>query len=478
MILFDIFSGSKDSQRLSNRTRAFMAAGLLCSVLLLPGCGGSGQSGQGGEGPDSSSSPRSLHGDLQKMHEKIAGKDETESSNLDAAAAAAAQIPEANVMKVGMANVHYSHEWPATTSSSQTVDVRARVEGTLNNFTFREGTMVREGQVLFTIDDAPYQAAAQSARADLAKAEANLQYAKSQVDVRSAEAKVASAKVDLDRAQQDVNRYKPLAANGTISQQTYDNAVAVRDVNAATLKSAQAVLENTKLSDKANIQVAQAAVEAAKAQLTQANLNIGYCTITSPVSGIIGKLNVTPGNLVGQPGNTAPLVSLSTIDPIYVNFSLSEDEYLQIMQSKEDENIPLELRFIMGDGKVYPHRGHYGMMDRTLDPTTGTMGVRIVFPNPDSILREGQYGRLRVSTEGTYKVVVVPQRAVMNVQNEQTVYVLGDNNTVMARTVKLGEPHDSDYIVTSGLKEGERIIVDGLSNVRPGAPCKPVMVTK
>ena len=289
---------------------------------------------------------------------------------------------------------------------------------------------------------------------------------------------MASAKVDLNRTQQDVDRYKPLAANGTISQQTYDNAVAARDVAAATLKSAQAKLDNTRLSDKANIQVAQAAVDAAKAQLTQANLNIGYCTITSPVTGVIGKLNVTPGNLVGQAGNTAPLVSLSTIDPIYVNFSLSEDEYMQIMESKEEVEVPLELRFIMGDGKVYPHKGHYGMMDRTLDPTTGTMGVRIVFPNPDKLLREGQYGRLRVSTEGTHKEVVVPQRAVINIQNEQTVYVLGENNTVMARTIKLGEPHDSDYIVEKGLKEGEKIVVDGLTNVRPGAPCKPIMVSK
>lgn len=474
MSLFKMFSGLDNSQRWSRRTRALLAAGMLSSVLLLPGCGDTGNT-TGQENGGAESSPASSN--LQQTQEALSQDDGGETSNLEKAAAAA-QVPEVSVMQVGTADVRYSHEWPATLTSSQTVDVRARVEGTLENFSFKEGWMVQAGQVLFTLDDAPYIAAAQAAKANLAKAEADLQYAKSQVNVRAAEAKVASAKVDLNRTQQDVDRYKPLAANGTIAQQVFDNAVAARDVADANLKAAQAELSNTKLSDTANIQVAKAGVEAAKAQLTQAELNIGYCTITSPVSGVIGKLNVTPGNLVGQPGNTAPLVTLSKLDPIYVNFSLSENEYLWIMEYAKDSAEEVVMELVLGDGKVYPYKGSFGMLDRTLDPTTGTMGVRIVFPNPDSLLREGQYGKLRLSSKNTFKLVAVPQRAVMNIQNEHTVYVVDSNNIVVARTIKLGDPHDDDYIVENGLKEGEKIIVDGLGSVRPGTPCKPVMVSK
>lgn len=427
--------------------RAFMAAGILSLSLAMTACGEK-PAGPGGS-PSPGASP--------------------------AAGPAAAGTPKVVVAPVRREKIQPAAEWPAQTQARETVDVRARVEGTLENFDFDEGYRVRAGQVLFTIDDAPYQANLMAAQAKLSQARANLSYALAQVDVRKAKADLASARASLMRAQQDVDRYTPLAKNQVIAQQTLDNAVAQRDVCQADVDAKLALLKNTELSDAADIEVARANVEAAQAQVTQAQLNVGYCTITSPIEGVIGKLNVDPGNLVGQTGNTNPLVSISRLDPIYVNFAITEADYLSVIEKALRRKGGPEALFdlVLVDGTVYPHKGRFGMLDRTLDAKTGTMQVRVVFPNPQGLLREGQFGRIRATSKEAVEVVLVPQRAVTTQQSLQTVYLVGEGNKVVARNIETAGEQGVDFIVRSGLKGGERVIVEGTQKVKPGVVCIP-----
>lgn len=457
----DIFNGSKGK---------FFGAALalaLSTGAFMSGCSGDGGSG-GGQG----------QGGQSEVTQETSASDGNSVGEGGEQAQAQAAAPMVIAEKVSTQDYHYSKEWPAETKSGDEVNVQARVEGTLQNFNFEEGMGVKEGQVLFTIDDAPYRAALQAAQAQVSKAKADLEYAKTQVDVLRAEANLVSAKAELNRAQQDVDRYKPLVASGTIARQTLDNAVAQRDVAQANVNACKATLENTKLSDRSNIDIAAANLEAAKANVTQAELNIGYCTITSPIRGVIGKLNVYPGNLVGKAGSTEPLVTISKLDPMYVTFSLTEKEYLYIMNHRNEELGGVDIELLLSDGSVYPHKGSFNMLERTMDSATGTIGVRMVFPNPDFVLREGQFGRLRITAHQAAKVIVVPQKAVVTTQSDHSVYIVGPNNIVESRAVKLGEPVDSGFIVESGLKEGETIIVDGIQKVQAGSPCNPSIAEK
>ena len=383
-----------------------------------------------------------------------------ESAPGGAAPAAAAPDPATMAPAVTAARVrtveqNFTREWPATLASTATVNVRARVEGTLENFTFKEGQGVQKGQVLFRIDDSPYVAALQQAQAQVAQCEANLSYAKAQVSVHQARADLNSARADLVRAQQDVDRYLPLAKNGVVPTQTLDNAIAQRDVAQAKVDAAVAVLRNTELSSASDIEVAQANLEAAQAAVTQAKLNIGYCTITSPLRGIIGKLDVSPGNLVGQAGNTQTLVTISALDPIYCNFSIAEGEDLYMMRHRDK------------------YKGTFNMLSRTVDSKSGTIGMRIRFPNPDGLLREGQFGRLRLTSQTPERVLVVPQKAVSSVQSDHSVYVIGKDNIIESRNIVIGDGLGTDFIVKSGLKPGEAVVVDGLMKVQVGSPCRP-----
>jgi membrane fusion protein (multidrug efflux system) len=437
---------------------AIKAAGVILVLLGLLGCGGQEGTPSGGASPAGGASPP----------------------------VSKAVLPKVRVAPARREPLNASREWPAQTQFGDSIDVRARVQGTLENFDFREGYGVRAGQVLFTLDDAPYQADLQAAQAKVAQAQADLTYALTQVNVRKARADLTSAKADLlsaqaklRLAQQDVDRYKPLATNGVIPMQTLDDAVAKRDVAAAQVKVAQAQVEvrqanlrNTELSDSANIEVARANLQAAESQVTQARLNVGYCTIASPIDGVIGKLNVDPGNLVGQMGNTTPLVTISKIDPIYVNFNISEAEYLwMIQQPRSGPRVEFEL--VLVDGTTYAHKGRFGMVDRALDPKTGTMGVRAIFPNPRAILREGQFSRVRLTNLKPKEVVLVPQKAVVTVQSMQMVYLVDEDNKVLSRNIETAGEQGNDFIVKSGLEGGELVVVEGTQKVKPGVVCAP-----
>lgn len=362
-------------------------------------------------------------------------------------------------------SMNATREWPAQTQAGESVDIRARVQGTLEDFDFAEGNRVYRGQVLFTIDPSEALAQLQAAQAQVSQARAQLSYAEAQVDVRKAKADLASARAKLVQTQQDVDRYKPLMLSEVIPRQTYDNAVAQRDVAKAQVDAQLAILRNTELSDLADIEVAAANVAAAEAARTQAELNLGYCTITSPIDGIIGQLNVDPGNLVGQPGNSTPLVSISKVDPIYVNFSIAEADYLAVAEHGPE---PRKFELTLSDGTKYPYKGRFGMVARASDAKTGTMAIRAIFPNPKGLLRDGQYGKIRVTAGRAQEVVLVPQRAVATVQSLQTVFLVGEGDKIVGRNIETAGEQGTDFIVSSGLKGGERVVVDGLQKVKPG----------
>jgi membrane fusion protein (multidrug efflux system) len=385
------------------------------------------------------------------------------------------------VAEVPQRDVQVSGDFVARTEAVPTVDIRARVAGVLQEVRFREGSAVNRGQVLFVIQQDEYRAAAQSARAQLAKAQADLTRARDVSIVDRARAQLDRAKADLGKAQQDVARYRPLAREQAIPQQDLDTALSAEQVAAASVEVAEAALRDTVLNQRTSIQLAEAALESAKAALTQAELNLGYTVIESPVSGIISKLAVDRGNLVGK-GEATPLATVSAIDPMYVDFSVPEADYLRLVRrlpalgrGEPVPDRPPTLELLLADGTTFPHKGRPVWIDRAVDPKTGTIQVRAQFPNPEKVLRPSQFGRVRAVVEERRGAILVPQVAVQDLQGAKTVLVVGEGDKVAMRTVTLGEAYQDFYIVTSGLKAGERVVVEGIQKVQPGMQVKAEM---
>lgn len=378
--------------------------------------------------------------------------------------------PDVVVTKVEEKRVSLYSEYTARTEARLTVDVKSQVQGSLLDFSFQEGTFVNRGQVLFQVDPSTYEAQLAAALAQVEKAKADLEYARNQVDLRKAQADLASSKAELKRCQQDVDRYKPLAFRSVIPMQTYDNAVSARDVAAAQVNAKQAVVDNTRLSDRANIDIAKAQLESAQAAVEQARITLGYCTITAPFDGVIGKLNVSPGNLVrvGDP----VLVTISESNPMYVDFSISENDYLKYFKARPaGAGRPFEL--LLGDGTRYPERGVLQMVGRTIDQQTGTLDLRASFLNPTGILKPGQFARIRFKSTDLEHALLIPQRAVFEIQSLKAVYVVGPDNVATQHNLTLGQTFEQYYVVESGLKAGDRVIVEGVQKVRSGWKVKP-----
>jgi membrane fusion protein (multidrug efflux system) len=239
--------------------------------------------------------------------------------------------------------------------------------------------------------------------------------------------------------------------------------------------AAEAALKDTELAQRIGIEQAQAAVEAGRAAVTQAQLDLNYTTIRAPVTGIIGRLDVNEGNLVGR-GEPTLLATMSTYDPIKISATMSEVDYLRFARRAAERkasgpDIPLEL--ILADGTRYPLRGRSTTLDRTVDPKTGTIVVEALFPNPEKLLKPGQFGRVRAVVEERPDAVLVPQSAVQEVQGAKSVLVVGPDDKVVLRTVTLNERIGDLVIVARGLEAGERVIVEGLQKVRPGMQVKP-----
>ena len=320
-------------------------------------------------------------------------------------------------------------EYVARTEARQTVEIRARVEGFLEKVFFKEGSVVKAGQPLFLIDQRPYKAALQDANGSLAQARAA-----------------------MEKAQKDVDRLRPLVAADAAPQQDLDKAVA------ESLYS-------------------RAAIEKGKAAVVKADLDLKFTKIHSPITGIIGKEEVTVGNLVVK--DKTLLTTISSWDPMRVVFSISESDYLLLakryLQGKKTAPAPDQEPFalIMADNSLYPYKGKVSFVDRALDLTTGTLKIYVSFPNPNQLLRPGLFGRIRVELEEKPNALLVPQRAVQELQGLKTVLVVGQDNKVAVRTITLGDRYQDFFIVTHGLKPGERVVVEGLQKAIPGQKVTP-----
>ena len=332
--------------------------------------------------------------------------------------------PEVLVAEVVQKDVPIYIELVGSTLGSQDVEIRARVEGFLISINFTEGAFVQKGQLLYKIDPKPFEAALDQAKANLATAQAG-----------------------LEKTNNDVARYQPLFARQAVSKQELDNAL-----------SAQ--------------QAARAQVDAHKAAVAQAQLDLGYTNIASPVDGVIGTTQRKVGSLVGR-GESTLLNIVSQLDPILFRCSIAEAEYLRLArrggQEPKAAQKQANVELILADGTIFSHKGRLDAIERAVDPTTGTLTGQFAFPNPDRLLRPGQYGKARLATEVKEGALLVPQLAVQERQGLYSVMVVKPDATVEQRTVKAGERVGNLWIIDSGVKPGEKVIVEGLQKVQPGA---------
>jgi membrane fusion protein (multidrug efflux system) len=397
---------------------------------------------------------------------------ESKAEKEKAAAAAATPIPVI-VTPVIQKTVPIFSEFTAQADARDTVELRARVEAFLEGIHFEEGRPVKKGQLLFTLDKRKYQADLQNAKAQLAKAQADLQFAKEKVVVDTAKARLDSAKAQLGKADLDVNRLTPLAKEKAVPQQDLDNALVAQQVARANVDASQANYDTIVLNQKTSVDQATAAVEAGHSAVENAELNLSYCTITAPMDGLIGQRQVSPGNLVGR-GEPTLLATESALDPLRVSFALSEAEYLMLAKKmgKSARN-PVPIDLILADGTVHPHKGKVTIAERAVDQKTGTLTIVAEFPNPEKIIRPGQFGKVRGAIDTAESATLIPQQSVMEEQSAKTVYVVDAGNKVAVRTVILGDRVENLVIVKEGVKPGERVMTDGMQKVRPGMVVAP-----
>lgn len=341
--------------------------------------------------------------------------------------------PEVKAATVLQKDVPIYVEAIGETRGSTEIEIRARVEGFIESVDFEEGSFVRKGQLLYTIDPRPYEATLAQARGALAVAEA-----------------------DLIRTHQDVARYKPLVEKNAISRQEYETAVALEQASAA-------------------------AVEAAKATVQRAAVDLSYTKVQAPEPGLVGKTEVYAGTLVGR-GQSTLLTHISQINPIHTRISIAERDYLRFARRKAQGGGQADrtgnlFELVLADGTVHPHRGRLVFIDRTVNPETGTILLEAGFPNPELIVRPGQYGRVRASVDTKKGAILVPQRAVAELQGVYNVVVVGADGTAEFRLVKPAERIGALWVIDSGLSPGEKVIVEGLQKVRPGVKVNAQMVT-
>lgn len=320
-------------------------------------------------------------------------------------------------------DVPIHQEWVGTMDGNIDADIRPKVEGFLLKRLYTEGSYVSKGQAMFQLDQRQAQAA-----------------------VEEAEGKLAQAKAALAQAQIDVNRYTPLVAEKAVSQAELDKAHSMEKASTANVQAAQAALDNAKL-------------------------NRTWTTVASPISGIAGIAKVGIGDLMTP---TTSMATVSAVNPIYVDVSISEQDYLRFVKNRPSNVPKRELELYLGDGSLFPHTGHLLLVNREVDTRTGTIQVRAEFPNPGNVLRPGQYARVRAVTEERKNATLVPQRAISELQGVYQVGVVGGDNKVAIRSVKLGPQFGDMWVVESGLQPGERVVVDGLQRLRDGMTVAPM----
>lgn len=339
--------------------------------------------------------------------------------------------PEARPLKVSKVETRDMPNWGefiGQISAVDTVDVRARVEGFLLEKRFEEGRAVNEGDLLFVIDPKPFEE-------DLKEAESELEYNQAL----------------LEKAKKDMARYEKLLKEGVVSQTEYE-------------------------AYQTSFSTYRAKVRQNKAQVENAKIQLGYTKIYSPIDGIIGRVQVDVGNLVGK-GESTVLATISTVDPVYVSFSVNEADYLKAKRNRTKSNLPDDgVKMILADGTEYEHYGQLSMIDRAVDPQTGTLGIRVRFPNPDGLLRPGQYSRVRILIEEVKDAIVVPTRSIIDVQGMKSIYKVDENNKLVNQPVDLGFTVDNLVVVKEGLAPDDLIVTDDVRRLRPGMEIKPIIV--
>jgi membrane fusion protein (multidrug efflux system) len=380
-------------------------------------------------------------------------------------AAGSPRPPEVEVVAVEQRDVPIYHEWIGTLDGMVNAAIRAQVSGYLLSQNYHEGSFVRKGQLLFEIDPRPFDAALAQAQGQLAQARGQLAQANAQL-VQS-QAQLAQSVANQGRTQLDVDRYRPLAKQQAITQQELDNAVQNNIAYIAQIEASKASIETA----KAQIEASNAAVDAAQAAVDAAKVNTGFTHLTSPIDGIAGLAQVQVGNLVNP--SSGVITTVSTLDPIKANFTVGEQEYLSLTREGGNDLAKLQLELILADGSIYPRKGKFSFADRQVNQNTGAIQLTGLFPNPGNRLRPGQYGRVSAAVGTSAGALLIPQRAVTELQGAYQVAVVDSANTVGIRTVKVGDRTGSMWIVTEGLKAGERVVAEGVEQARPGVQVSP-----
>lgn len=379
----------------------------------------------------------------------------TEATN---GAPAARPAMEVGVVTVIRKDVPSYGDWVATLDGYTNANIQPQVSGYLIRQVYSEGSQVHKDDVLFEIDPRPFQAALDQAKGQLAQAQGQL---------AQAEGQLAQAQSQLALAGINVKRDTPLAQARAIAQSQLDNDTQAQAQATALVKT-----------DEGSIQASKASIQSAEAAVEQAQLNLGFTKVRSLIDGIAGIASIQIGNLVGP---TTVLTTVSAVDPIKASFSISEQEYLALADKihpdaagdafSRGSEVPLQLT--LSNGNIYPHQGRIVFTDRGVDPQTGTIRIIAAFANPGNVLRPGQFGRIRAMTGFAKGALLVPQRAVSELQGRRQVAVVGPDNKVSIREVQTGDRSGELWIITSGLKPGERVVTEGTSKVAEGAVVNP-----
>lgn len=351
--------------------------------------------------------------------------------------------PDVQVVQVEQKDVPIYREWIGTLEGLVNADVRGQVTGYLLRQDYKEGNFVQQNQLLFEIDPRPFQASLDEAKAQLATATAQL----------------ANAQAIQKRTELDVERYTPLAKEQAASQQDLDNSV------------------QNNLAALATVATARAQIKSAEAAVESAQLNLGFTRLTSPIDGIAGTAQLQVGALVSQ--SAGAVTTVSTVDPIKVYFTVSESEYLDFnrrfptVSGREAEFKRTPLDLILADGTTYQHQGTIDFADRAVNQGTGAILIAGLFPNPGNILRPGGYGKVRASTRIEKDALLIPQRAVTELQGSYQVAIVDNDNKVNIQAVEVGDRVGSQWIIQKGLKPGERVVAEGTQKVRQGSKVNP-----
>ncbi len=379
--------------------------------------------------------------------------------------------PEVEVVSVVQKDVPIYSEWIGTLDGLVNADIKAQVSGYLLKQAYTEGSFVQKGQLLFEIDPGPFQAVLDQAQGQLAQA--NGQVAQSKAQLTQTQAQLAVAEANQVRTQLDVDRYVPLMKQQAITQQDLDNATQNNLAAKAQVQAAKAQIETA----RAQIQASTATVQSAAATVATAQLNLGFTRLTAPIDGIAGQAQQQVGALVNPA--SGPVTTVSTVNPIKVYFTASEQEYLDFHRrystqaSLDAERKQLRLELILADGTVYGQPGSFYFADRQVNQGTGAIRIAGLFPNPGNLLRPGQYGRIRTSTRTKPGALLIPQRAVTELQGNYQVAVVDSENKIGIRNVKPSDRVGNLWIIDEGLKPGERVVAEGVQKVRPGMTVKP-----